>query len=148
MSAAKAIIAAVFASTGLTPAQPPAQPVAPPTPQSAPSAPPVAAQRAGLTPPPAAVAPRPVSGVRSVSSTAYCLTGTMANGRRVYSGAVAMNGVPFGSRWEVLSGPWAGRVLTVADRIGHGSQFDVAMPGNCRAAINYGRRTIKIRRVA
>lgn len=81
---------------------------------------------------------------RRVASTAYCLTGTMANGQRVYSGAVAMNGVPMGSRWEVVG---TGRVYTVADRIGHGSQFDIAMPGNCAAARGYGRRFITIRRV-
>lgn len=82
-----------------------------------------------------------------VSSTAYCLTGRMASGRRVYVGAVAMNGEPFGARWEVLSGPLRGRVLIVEDRIGHSSQFDVAMPGDCPAAVRYGRRTIEIRRV-
>lgn len=82
---------------------------------------------------------------RRVSSTAYCLTGTMANGERAHAGAVAMNGVRFGTRFEVLTGPQAGQVLTVKDRIGHGSQFDVAMPGDCAAARQYGRRSISIR---
>lgn len=86
--------------------------------------------------------------MRLVSSTAYCLTGRMANGQRVYDGAVAMNGEPFGARFEILDGPRAGSVLTVADRIGHGSQFDVAMPGDCAGARRYGRRSIHIRRVA
>lgn len=87
-------------------------------------------------------------GVRLVSSTAYCLTGTMANGQRVYAGAVAMNGEPFGSRWLVHTGPLAGQTLTVADRIGHSSAFDIAMPADCPAAIRYGRRQITIERVA
>lgn len=80
-----------------------------------------------------------------VTSTAYCLTGTMANGQRVFAGAVAMNGQPFGSRWRVVD---TGAEYVVADRIGHGSQFDIAMPGDCAAAIRYGRRTVTIERVA
>ena len=81
---------------------------------------------------------------RTVTSTAYCLTGHMANGQPTYAGAVAMNDVPLGSQWEVEG---TGHVYTVADRIGHGSQFDIAMPGDCAAARAYGRRTITIRRV-
>lgn len=90
----------------------------------------------------------PAGNQRTVSSTAYCLTGTMANGQRVHDGAVAMNGVGFGVRWRVLSGPMAGRVFTVKDRIGHSSQFDIAMPGRCDAARRYGRHTITIERVS
>lgn len=99
---------------------------------------------------PAQVAPAPKLPVsatgetRRVSSTAYCLTGTMASGKRVYSGAVAMNGVPFGSRWYAVE---LGRTFTVEDRIGHSSQFDIAMPGDCAGARQYGRRTLTIRRV-
>jgi hypothetical protein len=84
---------------------------------------------------------------RRVSSTAYCLTGTMASGRTVYSGAAAMNGTPLGSRYQVLDGPRAGETFVVEDRIGHGSAFDIAYPGDCRGAYNYGRRTISIRPV-
>ena len=90
---------------------------------------------------------RPVGGIRIVVSTAYCLTGTMANGQRVHDGAVAMNGEPLGARFEVIDGPRAGSVVTVADRIGHGSQFDIWM-ASCDAARAYGRRLIHIRRVA
>lgn len=82
-----------------------------------------------------------------MSSTAYCLTGTMASGKRVYQGAAAMNGVPLGSRYRVLSGPAAGRSFTIEDRIGSGSQFDIAYPGNCGAARQYGRRTISVERM-
>jgi 3D (Asp-Asp-Asp) domain-containing protein len=109
-----------------------------------------AAQRAARyrpRPAPATPAPRPArtGDTRTVSSTAYCLTGTMANGQRVYRGAVAMNGVPMGSRWQVVE---TGAVYTVADRIGHSSGFDIAMPGDCSGARAYGRRTITVRRVA
>lgn len=87
-----------------------------------------------------------VYGVRVVSSTAYCLTSRTADGGRGYVGSVAMNGVPFGSRWLVRSGPMAGQVLEVNDRIGHSSEFDVWMP-SCDAAITYGRRQIEVERV-
>ncbi len=82
-----------------------------------------------------------------MSSTAYCLTGRMASGKFTYSGAAAMNGVPLGSRYRVLSGPRAGTTLVVEDRIGHSSGFDIAYPGNCGAARSYGRRTISIQQV-
>lgn len=79
---------------------------------------------------------------RRVSSTAYCLTSRTASGGRGYVGSVAMNGVPIGSRWQVDGGG----TYTVNDRIGHGSGFDVWMP-SCAAALEYGRRTITVRRV-
>lgn len=81
--------------------------------------------------------------VRRVSSTAYCLRGRMASGKPTYSGAAAMNGVPLGSRWHVVE---LGRTFIVEDRIGHGSQFDIWF-ASCEAAIQYGRRTVTIRRV-
>jgi hypothetical protein len=84
--------------------------------------------------------------VRSVDSTAYCLRGTMANGEQVHDGAVAMNNVPFGARWKVLSGSMAGRIFTVKDRIGHSSEFDIWM-SSCDAAWYYGRQQIHIERV-
>lgn len=81
---------------------------------------------------------------RSVQSTAYCLTGSTANGGRPYSGSVAMNDVPMGSRWRVVE---TGQTYTVNDRIGHGSSFDIAMPGRCTDALNYGRRSLTVERV-
>lgn len=80
---------------------------------------------------------------RSVSSTAYCLRGTMANGQQVHAGAVAMNGVPFGSRWRVVE---TGAVYVVADRIGHSSEFDVWM-ASCADARRYGRRQVTVERI-
>ena len=82
-----------------------------------------------------------------VESTAYCMTGYMANGDHTHTGAAAMNGVPLGTKFRVHTGPLKGTTLTVKDRIGSGSDFDVAMPGDCNRAYRYGRRTVNIRRV-
>lgn len=82
----------------------------------------------------------------TVRSTAYCESGLMASGAFTYWGAVAM-AEPFGSRWLVLSGPLAGQVFTAADRYGWGTQFDVAMPGECGRARVYGLRIIQVVRV-
>lgn len=82
-----------------------------------------------------------------VESTAYCLTGYMANGQRAHTGAVAMNGVPLGTKFVITSGPMRGERVTVKDRIGHGSEFDVAMPNRCSSARRYGRRMVNIRRI-
>ena len=83
-----------------------------------------------------------------VHSTAYCLNGRMANGQSAHSGAAAMNGVPLGTKFKVKTGPLKGEVLTVKDRIGYGSEFDVAMPNSCSSARRYGRRTVNIERVS
>lgn len=91
----------------------------------------------------ASAAPAGTGDTRVVSSTAYCLTGTTASGAPARHGTVAMNGVPLGSVWRVVGGG----TYVVADRIGHGSGFDIAMPGDCDAAIRYGRRTVRIERV-
>lgn len=67
----------------------------------------------------------------------------MADGDYTWFGAVAMAGA-MGSRWRVLSGTFAGMVFTVADRYGWGTQFDIAMPGECGRARIYGRQIIEI----
>lgn len=90
-----------------------------------------------------AASPPAAGDTRTVTSTAYCLTGAMANGQRARVGAVAMNGVPLGSVWEVEGGG----TYVVADRVERGSEFDIAMPGDCAAARAYGRRTVTVRRV-
>jgi len=86
----------------------------------------------------------------TAASTAYCLQGQMANGRWVHDGAVAMNTypgtnqwVPFGERFRIENGPLAGKVVTVEDRYGYGTQFDIWMQ-SCWSANNYGRRNIVI----
>lgn len=87
--------------------------------------------------------PKPQIPTRSVDSTAYCGGGIMSNGSSVYNGAVAMNNVPFGKKWKVLSGSMSGATLTVADRIGWGSEFDVYM-SDCAMMHQYGRQQINI----
>jgi hypothetical protein len=76
---------------------------------------------------------------RTVSSTAYCLPGPTW-------GTVAMNDVPKGTRWHILNGSRADDIVTVADRIGWGSDFDLWYD-NCRDAKNYGRQKIRIVRL-
>lgn len=92
---------------------------------------------------PAPKAPSPPAERKSVVSTSYCETGRMYNGQRTYFGAVAM-AARIGSRWRALTGPFAGVVFTVADRYGHGTQFDIALPGQCARARIYGLRRIVI----
>lgn len=82
-------------------------------------------------------------GRRLVSSTGYCLDGQTADGGEVGPGGVAMNGVPLGSRWRVVDGSLAGSVLTVNDRIGRGSDFDVWFD-DCDDASAYGRQVITV----
>lgn len=80
---------------------------------------------------------------RTLNSTAYCLSGTMANGRRVHSGAVAMNLLSLGSHVTVSSSPLGTRHFTVEDRIGWGSQIDFWVP-SCALALAWGRRQVKV----
>jgi hypothetical protein len=70
----------------------------------------------------------------------------MASGVDTYFGAAAM-AEPFGSRWQVLSGTFAGQVFTAADRYGGGTQMDIALPGDCGRARAYGRQVVKVQRV-
>jgi 3D (Asp-Asp-Asp) domain-containing protein len=85
----------------------------------------------------------PSGTTRQVTSTGYCLTGTTASGDRVGPGMAAMNGVPLGTRWRISGGPRDGQTLTVTDRIGHGTEFDIWFP-TCEQARQYGRRTITV----
>lgn len=77
----------------------------------------------------------------TVSATAYCLTGTMANGEPAYDGAVASNLWPLGTELYVHE---LERTFTVADRVGHSSELDVAMPGRCGEAVAFGRRSLTV----
>ncbi len=83
---------------------------------------------------------------RRVSSTGYCDRGTTASGEQAGPGGVAMNGVPMGSRWMIHEGPLAGTVLTVNDRIGHSSDFDIWFD-TCEAALLYGRHPITVQQL-
>lgn len=86
----------------------------------------------------------------TVDSTAYCVHGTTASGAYTSDGTVAMNTfpgtnrqVPFGTQFRIESGTLKGKVVTVQDRYGYGTQFDIWL-STCTAAINYGRQTIQI----
>lgn len=76
-----------------------------------------------------------------MSSTAYCLTGTMADGQPAHYGAVASNLWPLGTHLRVAG---TGQTYVVEDRSGSSTQLDIAMPGDCSAAIAYGRRTVTV----
>lgn len=88
--------------------------------------------------------PEPSPALRSLlSSTAYCLTGTMANGQPARRGAVAANRWPLGTRLRVNPSP-VGELVTVEDRIGSGSELDFALPGSCDEARQWGRRRVSV----
>ncbi len=87
--------------------------------------------------------PRPPADVVSLSTTSYCQSGTTADGQQTHFGEIAMNGIPFGTRVELLGGTFAGTVFTVEDRIGWGSELDV-FQSSCSAAWNYGREQIPV----
>lgn len=90
-------------------------------------------------PEPATTSTTTIAGVM-VRSTAYCLSGRMANGARVHDGAVASTILPRGSRWQVTTGPFAGRSYVVEDT---GAPFDIWMT-DCAAARAYGVRHVVI----
>lgn len=101
---------------------------------------------AGATslPPEAPVAPsEPVGAL--VETTAYCLTSRMANGVRAHAGAVASNRHPFGTRLHLSDSPWGPGEFVVADRIGWGSELDIAVPRDCGLARRWGRRVVSVR---
>lgn len=79
------------------------------------------------------------------TSTAYCLTGTMADGTYTRAGSVAHNGYPLGTRLTVHPAPQGRRRWVVRDRIGWGTQIDFWQP-SCAAALAWGRRTVRVRR--
>jgi hypothetical protein len=107
--------------------------------------------------PPATLTPVAVSGTTTTlprerwvtRSTNYCYGTTTASGTPARVGVVAVSYSRFphlrGSTWRILTGPLAGRVVTVEDK-GPKAEFDVYVT-SCPAAIQYGRRTIVVERV-
>lgn len=126
--------------------EPAAEPVAA-APDTAPSTATSTTMATVVVPPPPVVVDDPPhlarSAPTSISSTAYCETGHMANGVPAHDGAVSSKVLPRGSSWLVLDGPLAGRTFTVEDT-GPLAFFDVAMPGRCADALVYGRHQILI----
>lgn len=87
--------------------------------------------------------PREIS--RGVSVTAYCLTGRTADphSTRPYRGSAAGNAWPFGTTLHLI-GDGLDLTVVINDRIGHGSDVDVAMPAECAAARAFGRHTMVV----
>lgn len=83
---------------------------------------------------------------KTLSSTAYCESGRMADGQYAHDGAVSSKVLPRGTSWRVLDGQYAGRVFVVEDT-GSLAYFDISMPGDCVAATAYGRRPILVEQV-
>lgn len=79
-----------------------------------------------------------------LSSTAYCETGLMANGQRTHRGAVAANTWPLGTVLHVSDSPYGPGTFVVADRYGWGTSLDFAIPGDCAAALRWGRQTVRV----
>ena len=84
------------------------------------------------------------TGSHTLASTAYCVTGLMANGHRTHQGAVAANRWPLGTRLHVSDSPYGPGVFTVEDRYGWGTSLDFAMPGDCQGAREWGRRDVQV----
>jgi 3D (Asp-Asp-Asp) domain-containing protein len=96
----------------------------------------------------AAVAATPAQpAVRQHYATAYCLQGTMVNGKRVHRRAVAHNFYYPGTKIRLTGQSFYGlRRFVVSDtgpalRDGH---FDLWTP-SCDRAIKWGKRTIRYR---
>jgi 3D (Asp-Asp-Asp) domain-containing protein len=81
----------------------------------------------------------------TVASTAYCLTGTMADSSYTREASVASNMHPLGTKLTLeRPGPGGRRLWIVRDRIGYGSQLDFWQP-SCATALSWGRRTVSYR---
>lgn len=88
-------------------------------------------------------------GVESVSSTAYGpseggVGQVGASDNELGPGSVAVNGVPLGTKYKILSGPRAGDVVTVTDRNDGRTDFDIWMPDGIDG---YGRQDIQVKRL-
>lgn len=78
-----------------------------------------------------------------VTSTAYCLRGTMSDGTFTRQGSVAMNMVPLGTHIRVSRSPTGKKFHTVRDHIGWGTQLDFWVP-SCGQARAWGRRQVRV----
>ena len=78
-----------------------------------------------------------------LESTAYCFTGTMADGSTTRFGSVALNALPLGEtiRTEQPRSIRGRRYFHVRDRYGWGTQLDFWLGYGCSA---WGRRTVTV----
>ncbi len=81
----------------------------------------------------------------AVVSTAYCLSGAMADGTPTRPGSVANNAYPLGTQLEIRPSPTGRRLFRVRDRIGWGTELDFWLP-SCSDALRWGRRRVRLRR--
>lgn len=94
---------------------------------------------------PAATADARVDG--PVSTTAYCLNGTMADGTYTRRRSAANNYLRLGTRIRIVghpAGPNGMRRYVVRDRIGYGTTLDL-WTETCGKAIQYGRRAVSFK---
>lgn len=80
----------------------------------------------------------------AVVSTAYCLSGTMADGSHTRAGSVASNQYRLGTHLVVKPSPTGRRHWVVRDRIGWGTDLDF-WQSTCGKARHWGRRVVHIR---
>jgi 3D (Asp-Asp-Asp) domain-containing protein len=80
----------------------------------------------------------------ALSSTSYCLNGTMADGTRTRHWSAAHNGLPLGTRVWIDPAVRGRHRWTVRDRIGWGTELDLWAP-SCGQAVAYGRRVVRLR---
>lgn len=80
----------------------------------------------------------------AVVSTAYCLSGQMADGTGVRAGSVAHNGYPLGTHLTISPSPTGRRRFVVRDRIGWGTELDFWVP-SCWTARTWGRQNVSVR---
>jgi 3D (Asp-Asp-Asp) domain-containing protein len=85
----------------------------------------------------------PMRGTPTVT-TAYCLSGVMADGSGVRPGSIAHNGYSLGTRVTVSASPTGARRFVVRDRIGWGTELDFWV-SSCAAARAWGRRVVLVR---
>lgn len=82
-------------------------------------------------------------GARTFEATAYCLTGKMANGQRVHSGAIAADPrvLKLGTKVNI-NGMGTFVVKDTGGAI-KGNRVDIWI-GNCQAARTFGRRKVQL----
>lgn len=79
-------------------------------------------------------------GTRTVTTTAYCLSGRMADGTFTRPRSAASNTLRLGTRITLTRpGPGGLRRYVIRDRIGHGTELDL-WTGSCATALQFGRR--------
>lgn len=85
--------------------------------------------------------------LQRANTTAYCLTGRMADGTFTRARSAAHNGLRLGTTIRLVgrqAGPRGMRKYVIRDRIGWGTQLDL-WTGSCATARAWGRRTVRFK---